>query len=317
MVARVQPPFPRRNCDGDSHHVSNMLHVPRANYHTVMVPTNSGLLHPLHFRQGNPNPCPHPDCFVQGEHKWIFPTSSVSVKLPERIQTLLKKQLLFDQNWLLCIVSVSYMCYMNVLIFKSTNISKRNLLFFFKSLVNTRRITWPQGSSIPHVARLVRISIIILPCNQPWLLRVWVHPCCPRNSGSNSLWTHQQSMTVKLCIFKWFNMTRFQCLQLVHFTFLDGIFSKHVWGSSPKTNERGSSACTSNVSTSQLHRDGGREHREHFQLTVISRPIYQQTQQDSNQEQTHQQPHSKTGQKPWGFKWKSSWIAVFIRARAY
>lgn len=108
------------------------------------------------------------------------------------------------------------MCYVNVLIFKSTNISKRTLLFLFKSWVDTRRITWPQGSSMPHVARWVRICIITLPCNQLWLLHVWVHPSCPRTRGSNSLWTHQQSMTVKLCIFKRFNMPQ---LQLVHFTF--------------------------------------------------------------------------------------------------
>lgn len=121
--------------------------------------------------------------------------------------------------------------------------------------MDIHRITWLQGSSIPYLTRLVSLSIFILPCNQQWL-DAGVDPSCPRARGSNSLWTHQQSVTVKFCVFKRFNLAQF-----VFTTCVDGISSKHVWGSSPKTNERGFSACTNSISTSQPSRGGGREHR--------------------------------------------------------
>lgn len=86
MVTGVQPQFSRRNVAGGPPHMSSMLQVPGANYHTAIVPTNSSLMHPFYFQQGNPNVFPHPDCFVHGEHTLNFVPALVSEK--HRIRAL-------------------------------------------------------------------------------------------------------------------------------------------------------------------------------------------------------------------------------------
>lgn len=61
-VAAVHPQLPRRN-DGIGTCVSNVLHVPVANYPGAIIPS---MIHPLCFLQ-RPPMLPPPDCYVRCE----------------------------------------------------------------------------------------------------------------------------------------------------------------------------------------------------------------------------------------------------------